>query len=335
MHKLRIITCLATESACYKKGYKIHASGIPQGVQVHSSGTVNPNLKRWINPSASDPNKQALINLIGKAGANHWNKSTNTSKMANAWIGKLADGSPGVVQCTPWDFKTWLSGSGGKGNANNLGYIGFEIAEDNEKNTKYLESVLNLAILLTAYWVAKYKIPIEKVQDHRELAALGLASGHADIRHLKRNGWVYKDDGRDIMVIFREHVQKTIQEGLIVEYFDGVKVTSTEYINADVQEEPKPIEPEKPELPETLKEEYYVLVNSKGLNQRELPDAGSKSFGQWKTPQMLLISETTPDKKWGYVRDYHHWVMLEFTVPYEPETPLKPAEPPKEEYIYY
>jgi len=72
---------------------------------------------------------------------------------ANAYIGRLNDGTPAIYQALPWEERCWLSGSGKNGNANKLGYIGFEICEDKKADKEYFDAVvMGLAVNLTAYW---------------------------------------------------------------------------------------------------------------------------------------------------------------------------------------
>lgn len=338
MKVLKIIQCFARDSKAFKsgtneiksKGWSVHKTGIPQGVQVHSSGTTNPHVKRWTPASKSDPNYAALNELIGKPGSNHWNKA-DSQKMCNASIGKLADGTVAVVQAMPWNFRAWLSGAykvGNKvvGNANNDGYIGFEIwepgfsdANGTKKDAKYLEACLEQAILLTAYWVAKFNIPITSVFDHRELRLQKRASNHGDIHHLKSKGWVWTNITGDMMDYYRQRVLNTIKEGFKVEYSNGSKIIETEYINANGATDPiLPEEPKEPDVPSnTIKGEYYVINIAEQLGMQVTPSVDAKQLGQWPKGQILLISETTKDKEWGLVKDYGTWVWLRYTVPYE------------------
>ena len=80
--------------------------------------------------SDNDPNKAALIALIGDNKYNtDWNY-TQVNAGLNAFIGYLRDGSVGTIQTMPWNFRPWGCGSGIKGSCNN-GWIQFEICEDN------------------------------------------------------------------------------------------------------------------------------------------------------------------------------------------------------------
>lgn len=82
------LRCIMTESSCYKANKTIPVMGI----LWHSTGANNPNLRRYVQPSMSDPNYQTLINKIGyNTGNTHWNQDVNAG--LNAWIGKLNDGT--------------------------------------------------------------------------------------------------------------------------------------------------------------------------------------------------------------------------------------------------
>ena len=168
--------CLLTNNNCYKAGVKM----TPKGVMVHSTGANNPNLKRYVQPDD------------GKLGVNQYNNHWNTakpggiSKCVHAFIGKLKDGSVATYQTLPWDMQGWHSGSGKNGQANKMGYIGFEICEDNLTDATYFKKVYTEAVELTAYLCKLYKLnPLADgvVICHSEGCKLGIASNHGDVMH--------------------------------------------------------------------------------------------------------------------------------------------------------
>ena len=136
---------------------------------------------------------------------------------ANAYIGKLQDGTVAVYQTLPWNYRCWLSGSGKNGNANQLGYIGFEICEDNCEYEAYFDqAVRGAAVLLTAYLCKQIGISpySDKLEDHAELHSLGLASNHGDIGlWLKKFGYNFND--------FRGWVEDAMDEGVQVNYTEA------------------------------------------------------------------------------------------------------------------
>lgn len=102
------------QADCFKNAIR----QTPVGVQVHSTGCSNPFLRRYVQPDD------------GRIGVNPNSNSHNRPGLttcASAYIGRQSDGTVAVYQTLPWDYRCWLSGSGEKGNANRLGYIGFEI----------------------------------------------------------------------------------------------------------------------------------------------------------------------------------------------------------------
>jgi len=155
----------------------------PKGVMVHSTGANNPNLKRYVGPDDG----LLGVNQYG----NHWNtdKPGGRSVCVHAFIGKLKDGSIATYQTLPWDMVGWHSGSGSKGsakNANNNGYIGFEICEDSTNDAAYLKKVYTEAVELVAYLCKKYNLdPLKDgvVICHSEGHARGIASNHGDVMH--------------------------------------------------------------------------------------------------------------------------------------------------------
>ena len=169
---------ILTKNPCYKKADKI----TPCGVLWHSTGANNPNLKRYVGP---DDGKLG-VNQYG----NHWNRPDATL-CGHAMIGKLKDDTIATYQTLLYDMRCWLSGSGSKGNANTLGYIQFEICEDNTKNKDYAMAAYREAVEFSAYILKQFKLdPLGKnrhglpvVLDHASAHKLGIASNHGDVLH--------------------------------------------------------------------------------------------------------------------------------------------------------
>lgn len=113
---------------------------------LHSTGVNNPNLNRYVD-------------IGNKYSSNHWNKFKPSNKQVcvHGFIGKLEDGNIATIQTLPFDIVGWHSGKGSKGNANFMGYLGFEICEDDLKNKEYFDKVYQEAIELFAYLCKEYK----------------------------------------------------------------------------------------------------------------------------------------------------------------------------------
>lgn len=208
MRQLTIYRRLFYDSDCYKKGTR--QTNI--GVQVHSTGANNPWLKRYVQP---DDGRLG----VNKNGNSH--NRPNGTVCAGAYIGKLADGTVAVYETLPEDMRCWLSGNGVNGNANRLGYFGFEVCEDGLKDEQYFtEAVLHLAVLYTAYLCQQYGVRAGQlvngrlpVLDHSELHREGLASNHGDITSwLRRFGYNMND--------FRRLVSEALEEGMEVTIVD-------------------------------------------------------------------------------------------------------------------
>lgn len=228
MRELKIYKRYFYESDCYKGAYK----QAPEGIQVHSTGANNPWLRRYVGPDD------------GRIGKNQYNNHSNRpgrTVCASAYIGKMADGTVAVYQTLPWNYRCWLSGSASNGNANKMGYIGFEICEDSRNDKAYFDkAVMEVSVNLTAHLcklIGKKPDDIIKefpqgkaltVMDHSELHALKLASNHADIQHwLKMYGLTMGD--------YRNAVQEAMNEGVFAQYIDcdkAVDVTLTSLYTA-------------------------------------------------------------------------------------------------------
>ena len=190
--------CMQTNSKCYKNTVKFK----PVGVLWHTTGANNPNIKRYVQPTDGSVNYAKDISKFGKnTNRNDWNH-LQVSAGVNAFIGKYADGSIGTVQCLPWDYAPWGCGSGSRGSCNKekmadnsyIGWIQFEICEDNLSNADYANKVFNEAVQLTAYLCKKYGIDpdgyvtikgvkIPTITCHNDASKLGFATNHADINH--------------------------------------------------------------------------------------------------------------------------------------------------------
>ena len=213
MRELTIYKRYFYESDCYKGGYRQS----PVGVQVHSTGANNPYLKRYVAPDD------------GRIGKNQYGNHSNrpgTTVCASAYIGKQADGTVAVYQSLPWNYRCWLSGSSTNGNANKLGYVGFEICEDGLKDEAYFrKAVMEVSVNLTAYLCKLFGTTPRSivkqfaqgdalaVMDHQELHALKLASNHGDIRHWLKLYGLKMDD-------YRDAVEQAMKEGVNVTYVD-------------------------------------------------------------------------------------------------------------------
>lgn len=228
MKKLTIYRQYFTENDCYKAG----VIQKPTGIQVHSTGANNPFLKRYVQPDD------------GRLGKNKYNNSHNRSGLkvcANAYIGKLEDGTPAIYQTLPWEYRCWLSGSSTKGNANKLGYIGYEMCEDNLTNKDYFDAVvMGLSVCLDAYLCLKFDIPVNMIHDHSELHSMGLASNHGDIKHWLKKFDLTMDD-------YRAAVTAAINEGIEVTYIEGEK-TWIETLGNDEKPEENPIPEPEPNI---------------------------------------------------------------------------------------
>jgi hypothetical protein len=183
------LVCMQTNSTCYKGTRTMTVLG----VLWHSTGANNPTLKRYVQPSSTDPDYAKLMNLLGKNNyGNDWNHISHQAGL-NCWIGKLADGTVTTVQTMPWNYRPWGCGSGSKGSCND-GWIQFEICEDGLNDKSYFEKCYNEAVEITAYLCQMYglnpkgtvtkngvKVPV--ILDHTTSCSLGLGSNHGDVKH--------------------------------------------------------------------------------------------------------------------------------------------------------
>lgn len=190
---MEIRKCILTKNNCYKSAKRMK----PIGIMVHSTGANNPKLSRYVQPDDC---------ILGtNKYNNHWNnpKPDGRSVCAHAFIGKDKNGKVRIYQTLPFDYVGWHSGSGKNGSANSLGYIGFEICEDNLNDKSYFNECYKQAINLCVYLCKKYNISVTNVIGHYEGHQRGIASNHADPRH-----WFSKHN--KTMNNFRREVQELL-----------------------------------------------------------------------------------------------------------------------------
>lgn len=220
------------KNACYMAGTPM----VPRGIMIHSTGADNPNLRRYVQPDDG---------LLGvHPYNNHWNNyhpggadigphtfvndgtgycavCGGRQVCAHAMIGKLADGDIATYQLLPWEWQGWHSGSGNRGQANALGYIGFEICEDSLKDPEYFLRTYNEAVDFCAYICELFGFdptgttpegyPV--ILDHVTGCELGIAAPHGDVGHWWPKFGKYLDDIRkDVKVKLNTTYWNTIDE---------------------------------------------------------------------------------------------------------------------------
>ncbi len=186
-----MIDCLLTESRCFR----VSRPASPIGIVVHSTGADNPWLKRYVQPSKTDPDREKLLRILGyNANGNSWNR--DMGKSAHYMIGKLIDGTVETVRLLPEEICAWGSGSGKKGscNYNPTAHIQFEICEDALTDENYFNACYRAAVRLCADICRRRGWEASVILSHREAARRGLASNHADVDHwLKKYGLTMND----------------------------------------------------------------------------------------------------------------------------------------------
>ena len=221
MRSLTIYRYYFTNSDCYNAARKQQQ----RGVQVHCTVANASYLRRWVGPDDG---------RLGKNQYNNHHNRPNIDVCASAYIGRLADKTVACYQALPWDYRCWLSASYDNGNANKLGYIGFEIAADGLTDPAYFhEAVMGVSVNLTAHLclmlgttpttiLETYKQGNAlAVMDHSELRKVKLASNHADISHwLKKHGLTMDD--------YRAAVAEAMAEGVEVTYIDAMSPEESE-----------------------------------------------------------------------------------------------------------
>ena len=177
---MNLLQCFLTGNDCYRAKRTIK----PKGVMVHSTGANNPNLKRYVQPLASDADRAELTALLGvNSNKNDWNRP-GLDVCVHGFIGKLVDGSVASVQTLPWDRRGWHAGTGTSGKSANDTHISFEICEDGLTDPVYFQRAYREAVELTAELCRQYGLdPLADgvVICHQDGYRQGIASNHGDV----------------------------------------------------------------------------------------------------------------------------------------------------------
>lgn len=186
---MEIIQAYFTKHPCYNARKKAIS---PVGVFVHSTGSVNRELRRFVD-SAERLGKNQYNN--------HWNKADAT-KSVHAFIGYDKDKNVIVAETLPHDIACWGSGNGSKGsyNYNPRAYLQFEICQGSNTDSEYYWKAITVAEEYCAHLCNLYGWTADNITSHAEAHKAGYASNHGDpISWMKHFG--------DSMDKFRERVQ--------------------------------------------------------------------------------------------------------------------------------
>lgn len=205
---------MATENPCYKKNVKRSKT---THLILHSTGANNPNLKRYVTPDDG---------YLGKNSYNNGWNNPNANTLVHGVIGKNKSGVVEFYQIAPWGMRIWGSGSGNKGNGNDIA-IQVEIAEDQTLGADYAKATYDVAVRLYAHLCKSFDIKPDNIWSHNEAHDKGYASNHGDPEHWwKKHGLTMNG--------FRADVKKLLESNV-------------------VEPEEETAEPEKPETTEVYR----------------------------------------------------------------------------------
>lgn len=183
------LKCFMRQSTWYRGAGKTAI----KGVLLHSTGSNNPYISRYVQPDDNAPDRDAMLKILGvNKNHNDWNHIEREAGV-HAFVGKLTNGEVSTVQVGPWDKKAWGCGHGKKGSCNN-GWIQFEICEDGLNDPAYFEKAYQEAVELTAYLCKLYGLDphgtvkyngvnVPVILCHQDSYRLGLGSNHGDVLH--------------------------------------------------------------------------------------------------------------------------------------------------------
>lgn len=213
---MNVVECLLYDSGNYrwcsgivenKSQYKTQSD--PVGIVLHSTGDGGTTmLKRYVQPSLTDPNYDNLIKLLGKnTSGNSWNRPVS-KKCVHYMIGQLADHSIATAQLLPEDFACWGIGSGSKGSYNYYPTQHIQIEMQDGNNDKF-DTVYQEAVDLCVNICKRYNWDENIIVSHKEAHKLGYGSNHADCDlWFSKHGKTMNDLRNDVKARLIEHDYK-------------------------------------------------------------------------------------------------------------------------------
>ena len=171
-----MLKCMMTNSTQWAHDKPLN----PKGIVIHSSGRKGPYLRRYIQPTSSDPQFDELRKILGtntkKVDWNH----RRTQHNFHYWIGKTADKEVVTIQTFPLTMRTWLHDN----------YIHICICEDSLKDKKYLKECLVELISLCEDLCRQFNWGTDKIYDNSEISDLTPDSNYWLEKHGYSIDWV-------------------------------------------------------------------------------------------------------------------------------------------------
>lgn len=212
---MTLYQCLLIDNPCYKRG----GERKPEGIVLHSTGANNPELRRYVQPTAMQSHgmgqvlpvsgafsRYKVLELLGtNSNGNDWNRVVKPGVCVHGFIGRTFKGAVASVQTLPWGMPCWGCASGENGSYN-TSHIQIELCEDALHDEAYLEACWREAVELCAHLCKHYQLPVGSICSHAEAYRAGYASNHGDPEH-----W-FKAFGRS-MDQFRRDVDTEILAG--------------------------------------------------------------------------------------------------------------------------
>ena len=215
---MEILKVYQTKNPCYLLNRKV----TQRGIVVHSTGSVNRNLKRYVDaPERLGENRYN----------NHWNKSS-ADKAVHAFVGYDINKDVIVAETLPPDMQCWGCGKGVNGSYNRdpVAHIQFEICQGSNTDAEYYKKAITVAEDYCVHLCKLYGWDASVICSHKEAHRRGYASNHGD-----PESWM-KHFG-DHMSNFRARVQAKLGQDLVVKETEAVVETeySFEQFVKDVQ----------------------------------------------------------------------------------------------------
>lgn len=316
--------CPQTQSDWYKGTSP--GTYVPVGILYHSTGCVNPYLKRYVavSDNVSAETKALWNKRLGVGWGTDWNHKSGVNAGLHFWVGKDGNNQVASVFCGGkygGDFSSnmdntctrrgWGCASGSNGSCNGMRvvhpktgkivqgvWLQFEMCEDNLTNKQYYEECIEEAIAISAYLCDRYGInPIGTVKtasglvvptlnNHFQSYLQRLGSNHYDIFN-----WSDKWYKCNHSSVFTDKVMVDIRERVVKAMGKQPTPTPTPTPTKDFPDPP-------------------FLIKIKAKVPLYSDDKGTKKIGEVKDVGVYTIVQVNEKTDYGKLKSGIGWLNL-------------------------
>lgn len=224
-----------TGNECYEAG--VHFE--PKGLCWHSTGAINTQLRRYVNPDDGELGQNQYNN--------HWNQHMAPElKCVHGFIGTLKNGEIATYQTLPWDMRGWHVGKGKNGTYNDT-HIGIEICQGSNTDSVYFTKAYVEAVEVSVYLCKRFGWNDTNITTHCEAYKEGYGSNHGDVNsyfvHFGKSISTLRSDVKKILegdlsemykIVIGSYETKEAAQTAIDKFKELASIAKIEYDNATI-----------------------------------------------------------------------------------------------------